>query len=169
MTDQLPIAPKSNYFYAALAAGIGLFCIGAGTRILPLPGDPKDLNEPLWLIICIGLAFFCAGVAIFIQTIGHANAATGDLPPDTPRWLRALQYVTGLMIAVCLAAVSTWVAFGPGERHFTGTFTVADPATNAVVGRTIFGVGTVIMWLCAAGLAAAGFRKLFDDRDQTIG
>src|ERR1043165_1729328 len=100
MTEQPSVAPKSNYFYAALAAGIGLFCFGAGTGLFPLPGAPDNLHEPLWLSVCVGLAFFCAGAAIFIQTIGHANAATGDLPLDTPRWLRALQYVTGLMIAV---------------------------------------------------------------------
>jgi hypothetical protein len=61
--------------------------------------------------------------------------------------------------------IASWVAFGPGGRHFSGTIIFGDAHTNAAIGRTIFGLGAVIVWLSAAGFAAFGFRKFFD-RDK---
>jgi hypothetical protein len=43
------------------------------------------------------------------------------------------------------ASATTWIAFGPGERQFSGTFLFFDPATNAAIGRIAFGVGAVIV------------------------
>jgi len=95
-----PTTPKSNYFYAALAAATGAYFFAVGARLLPIPGGPSNLNGPLWLILCAGLAFFLAGVAIAIQTLGHANAG-GELPAGAPRWMRAAQYLIALTIFVC--------------------------------------------------------------------
>ena len=90
-------------------------------------------------MLCAGLAFFLAGVAIAIQTLGNANA-TGELPAEAPRWMRVVQYLIGFTI-FCFGAIASWVAFGPGERHFSETFVFGDAATNAAIGRTAFGVG----------------------------
>jgi len=57
------------------------FAVGAG--LLPIPGGPSNLHGPLWLLVCVGLAFFLAGVAIIIQLLGDANDS-GDLPAGTP-------------------------------------------------------------------------------------
>jgi hypothetical protein len=93
--------------------------------------------------------------------IGRANDS-GDLPAGTPFWLRAMQYLIGLCIFACFGAISSWIAFGPGERQFSGTFMFGDAATNAAIGRIAFGTGAVIIWLCTGAFAAFGFRKLFD-------
>lgn len=66
------------------------------------------------------------------------------------------------MIVVCFGAISSWVAFALGERHFSWTFIFGDATTNAAIGRVAFGAGAIIVWLCTAGFAAFGFRKLFD-------
>ena len=68
----------------------------------------------------------------------------------------------GLCIFACFGAISSWIAFGPGERQFSGTFMFGDAATTAAIGRIAFGTGAVIIWLCWAAFAAFGFRKLFD-------
>ena len=114
------------------------------------------------------MAFFLAGVAIIIQLLGHANDS-GDLPAGAPLWLRGAQYLIGLCIFACFGAISSWVAFGPGERHFSGTFMFGDATTNATIGRVAFGTGAIIIWLCTAAFAAFGFRKLFDHDTSRAG
>jgi len=160
---------RRNYFFAALAAATGVYFFVMGARLLPVPGGPSNLHGPHWVVLCAGVAFFLAGVAIAIQTAGHANETTGRLPVNAPRWMRAAQYLISLTILVCFGLIASWVAFGPGERHFSGTFEFADPAANAAIGRTAFGVGAVIIWLCTAAVAAFGFRNFFDrDRPGTL-
>ena len=58
MAEPTSAMPRSNYFYAALAAAMGLFFIVTGARLLPLPGGPSNLHGPHWLVLCVGLAFF---------------------------------------------------------------------------------------------------------------
>jgi len=160
---------RRNYFFAALAAATGVYFFVMGARLLPVPGGPSNLHGPHWLLLCAGVAFFLAGVAIAIQTAGHANVTTGDLPAGAPRWMGVAQYLISLTIFVCFGLIASWVAFGPGERHFSGTFEFAGPAANAAVGRAAFGVGAVIIWLCTAAVAAFGFRNFFDrDRPGTL-
>ena len=168
MGEPTPATPKSNYSYATIAMAIGAYFFAVGAGMLPIPGGPANLHGPLWLMLCAGLAFFLAGVAIVIQTFGHANA-TGDLLAGAPRWMRAVQYLIGLSIFVCFGAISSWVAFGPGERQFSGTFVFGDAATNAAIGRIAFGTGAIIIWLCTAAFAAFGFRKLFDHDAPSAG
>ena len=165
MSEPMLARPLRNYIYAAVCAGTGAYFILVGAGFLPVPGGPSNLHGPLWLLVCAGLAFFLAGVAIAIQTFGHANAV-GELPADTSRWMRVLQYLIGVVIFGCFGAIASWVAFGPGERHFSGTFLFFDPATNAAIGRTAFGIGAVIIWLCTAAVAASGLRKFFGDQGR---
>jgi hypothetical protein len=163
--EPTPAMPRGNYIYAALAVATGVYFFFMGARLLPIPGGPSNLHGPHWVVLCAGVAFFLAGVAIAIQTAGHADATTGDLPANAPRWMGAAQYLISLTIFVCFGLIASWVAFGPGERHFSGTFEFAGPATNAAIGRTAFGVGALIIWLCTAAVVAFGFRKFFD-RDR---
>ncbi|MGC1899302.1 MAG: hypothetical protein WA716_11445 [Pseudolabrys sp.] len=65
-------------------------------------------------------SFFLAGVAIAIQTLCPSNAI-GELPADAPRWLRLVQYLIAVAIFCCFGAIASWIAFGPGERQFSGT------------------------------------------------
>ncbi len=163
MSEPAPASTRGNYFCAvvALITGAYFFVVGAG--LLPIPGGPSNMHGPRWLVMCVGLAFFLAGVAIVIQTLGQANQATGALPAEAPRWMRALQYLIGLTIFVCFGAIASWVAFGPGERQFSGSFLFFSQATNTAIGRTAFGIGAVIIWLCIAAIVASGIRKFFDD------
>src|SRR5205814_360162 len=128
--------------------------------LLPVPDMAAHENDPHWLVLCVGLAFLLAGVAIAIQTFGHANAA-GELPPAAPRWMRAVQYLSTFTIVACLGAIGTWVAFGPGEREFSGGLPFLGPAVNSMIGRSAFGVGAVLTWLCLAAIAVTGLRKHF--------
>jgi hypothetical protein len=44
-----------------------------------------------------------------------------------------------------------------------------NAAIDAAVGRTAFGVGAVIIWLCTAAVIASGIRKLFDQNTPHAG
>jgi hypothetical protein len=168
MAEPTSATPRSNYFDAALAAAMGLFFIVTGARLLPLPRGPSNLHGPHWLVLCVGLAFFLAGITIAVQTAGHANAKTGDLPAEAPHWMAVVQYLIGYAIVCCLGAIASWVAFGPGERHFFGTFVFASPAVKC--DYRAFGVGAVIIWLCTAAVVASAIRKFFDHRGKpTVG
>jgi len=160
MTEQKPATPRQMMFAAAIATGFGGYIILVGASLLPIPGEPRNLHGPPWLVLCAGLTFFLAGVSIFMQVLGHA-AADGKLPVDAPRWLRTVQYLVGLTIFCCFGAIAGWVAFGPGTRHFSGTLMFGSAATNDMIGRIAFGFGAVLIWLATIAVAVIGLRKIF--------
>ena len=79
MGEPTPATPASKYFAATVAMIAGAFFFAVGAGLLPIPGGPSNLHGPLWLLLCVGLAFFLAGLAILIPMLGHANDS-GDLP-----------------------------------------------------------------------------------------
>ena len=168
MTEPVPASTRSNYYWAAVAAATGAYFMVLGAGLLPIPGGPRNLHGPQWLVACVGLAFFLASVAIVIQTLGHANDV-GDLPPTAPRWMGIAQYMMSFAIFACFGAIGSWVAFGPGERDFSGSFLFFDRTTNAAIGRTAFGIGAVIIWLCTAAVLASGIRRFFDRSTPSAG
>lgn len=168
MTEPTSATPRATKFYAAVAAAVGLYFIAVGARLLPIPGGPSNLHSPLWVLLCAGFVFFLAGAALVIQSLS-ASSATGELPADAPRWLRILQYVIAVAIFCCFGTIASWIAFGPGERQFSGTVMTGNAAIDAAVGRTAFGVGAVIIWLCTAAVIASGIRKLFDQNTPRTG
>jgi hypothetical protein len=144
---------------AAGSAGLYFLLIGAG--VLPVPGGPDNLNGPLWLLLCTGLAFFLAGVAILLQAFGRANDQ-GEFPAEAPSWLRVMQYLIGVAIFASFGAIGSWIAFGPDERAFSGSFFFLSGEANAVAGRAAFGIGAVTIWICTIGFAVLGGKKLFE-------
>jgi hypothetical protein len=163
-----PASIRSNYYMAALAAATGAYFMVLGAGLLPIPGGLRNLHGPQWLVACIGLAFFLASIAIVVQTLGHADD-TGTLPANAPRWMSVVQYSISFAIFACFGAIGSWVAFGPGEREFSGSFLFFDRVTNAAIGRTAFGIGAVIIWLCMAAVLASGIRKFFDRNTPNAG
>lgn len=158
----VPASSRSNYYMAAIAAATGAYFMLVGAGLLPIPGGPKNLHGPQWLVFCAGLAFFLASIAVVVQALGHAND-TGDLPASAPRWMGIVQYAMSFAIFACFGAIGSWVAFGPGERHFSGSFWFITAGAGEMIGRIVFGIGAVIIWLCTAAVLAAGIRK-FSDR-----
>ena len=110
-------------------------------------------------------SFFLAGVAIAIQTLCPSNAI-GELPADAPRWLRLVQYLIAVAIFCCFGPIASWIAFGPGERQFSGTIMTGNATIDAAIGRTAFGVGAVIIWLCTAAVIGSGIRRVFDQAQR---
>lgn len=163
MTEPTPATPRLNYYMAVIAAATGAYIMALGANLLPVPGGPSNLQGPQWLLICAGLTFFLASIAIVIQALGHADDA-GELPPAAPRWMSVVQYLIGFAIFACFGAIASWIAFGPGERQFSGTFGFVTTAANETMGRVVFGTGAIMIWLAMAAILASGIRK-FSDRN----
>ncbi|MCF8476555.1 MAG: hypothetical protein K9G60_05970 [Pseudolabrys sp.] len=144
--------PKHKIAIGLICGAFGLYIVLIGFNVLPVPGGRDRLHAPLWVAICAGLIFFLAGLTAFIQGIGRANA-NGELPADAPAWMAMLQYGSVPAIWACFAVIGTWIAFGPGEHAFTRT------GSYETLGRIAFGIGAVIVWLCALAFAVGALRR----------
>jgi len=143
----------------ALFAGVGLYFIMVGLSVLPIPGGPRNLHAPLWVVVCAGLPFFLGGLAVMLQGVGKANAA-GELPADAPTWIRAAHSVMVIAIFACFAVIGTWVALAGESGQFSSGF-------GAAIGRGMFGLGAIICWAITIGMTLSRLRKLRGARKGT--
>ena len=155
MDRQQPLSSKQTMGIGALFAAVGLYFILLGLGILPVPGGPKALHAPFWIVVCAGLIFFLGGAAVFVPATVGEPSANGEMPANAPRWMHFTQYLFGLAIFLCFALIATWIAIGSGPSAFTGTVPVGEMA-----GRIAFGIGALIVWLATIAIAISGARKL---------
>jgi hypothetical protein len=149
------------------AVALGLIFIAAGLFIVLLavgvvPGAEASLQAPRWVLACAGLMFaLCGGAVIVGYAVAGGAGPDGDLPAGTPRWVRLTQYLLGLGIISSLAAIATWIAFGPGPRAFSVTLPfVGQGPGNETVGRAVFGFGAVLMWVFLGVFLAVSVQRL---------
>ena len=145
-----------------LLAGIAAIAMGAMAMLAVtgvLPG--KGAQAPVWVGVCAALVFVLAGGALVLRWLAGGETHDGELPNGSPVWLRAVYYLIGLICIGSLAAVGTWVAFGPGVRAFSMSipFLGKGPA-NEWLGRALFGVGAVLVWLFFILAARSYWRTL---------
>jgi hypothetical protein len=161
MAGQTPASRRERLAIGAICVVsgllIGLIAIGI------FKPDPKSIHAPLWVIGLAGMAFALAGSSIMLGVCANAQA-DGSLPVTAPLLARIAQYLMGLTIVGALAAVGTWVSFGPGERSFTSTISLFGYANGGAgdetVGRIVFGFGAIAAWLFFIAVAVHGARKL---------
>jgi hypothetical protein len=160
MTDQKPGSTRELLFIGLFAIAMGVITVLIAGGMIPAK-PAKGEHAPMWLAVLSGSIFLLAGTAIMLRALAGGTAENGDLPADAPLWLRVLYYAMGLTIVGALAAIGTWVAFGPGERTFSTTipFLASGPA-NEWIGRVAFGAGAIIGWLMFAVFAMSWWRKL---------
>jgi hypothetical protein len=157
MEEQRRPLDKTAIACGLLAAGMGLFFFLMAFGIIA-PGGKSATDNP-WMMSVVGLAFFLGGMAVVIQTCAHA-APDGELPPGTPMWVRAILFLMVLAIVASLAAIATWIAFGPGERAFGTSIPFLPAWLNEPFGRTVFGFGAILSWLILIVMAVVGARRL---------
>lgn len=143
---------------------VGLFAIAMGViPMLMLSGiiPGSTLRAPVWVGALAGGVFILAGLALVLRWCAGGDTHDGEMPKSAPLFLRALYSLIGLACIGALAAIGTWVAFGPGERAFSVSipFIGSGPA-NQWLGRSVFGFGALITWGFFLLAAVTWWRKL---------
>jgi hypothetical protein len=161
MPDNFGLAAKSyDYRLFAIAAAVaagGAYFVLAGFELVP---SPSELHGPIWLATLCGLAFLLAGIALALRAYLRMDDHETDVPPDAPLWARMTFWLTGVGIAVCLALIGSWIAFGDGERRFSMSGLVNGPASDTA-GRVVFGLGAVFTWFAVVVFVRIGYRRIF--------
>jgi len=77
------------------------------------------------------------------------------LPPEYKQWRNLL----ATLLVTCFALTFDWVAFGPGERRFSGSFVGIGFAPSEFFGRASFGVCAVILDIWAIAMWIGQCRR----------
>jgi hypothetical protein len=109
------------------------------------------------------LAFLFAGLTLVVRARVGMTDQQSDVPESAPLWAKLSYRMLGIGVAGALAAIGTWIAIGSGPRAFT----ISAPfgpmqTTGELVGRSVFGLGAVIVWIYVIALTVSTVRKLFD-------
>jgi hypothetical protein len=103
---------------------------------------PEGLRTPAWVGYVAALAFLFAGACALATALAVARLQ---------RWL-------ALGVVSCMLIVTSWIAFGPGARECTMTFSFSSGIAPDAWCRAAFGVGAfliaAILVLVARGLAS---------------
>jgi hypothetical protein len=121
-----------------MVAGIGIFALG-------IAGREGSLNAPRWVVACAGGA--CLVFGLWIVTIcsrGYDPRHPEVSPP--PPALQRLFFIPGMLL---FAAPFHWIAFGPGPRRFSTTFSIPffarEGTSTGLSGRIAFGIGALLL------------------------
>ena len=139
----------------------GLYVMLGAAGYLPMP----ESNSPAFIAFCAGAAFLFAGLTCMVRArAGMLNMET-EVPDSAPRWTQASYRVLAIGVAGALATIGTFVAIGSGPRAFSLSAPFVEmQTTGEVLGRTVFGLGAVIVWIYVIALTVGTVRKLFDRR-----
>jgi len=169
MAFETASSSKSNMLCGLFAAAMGAFVIAGAMGLFGLDLHPKD-EAPRWIGVCAGAIFVAGGLAVMLQSLPAAKPAPdGGLSPNSPRWAQLVSLAFGLSIVGGLAAIGLWIAFGPGERHFSGgasfggigvSETLGGTPASEIFGRVVFGFGAVCACLVFALFLVGGARWL---------
>lgn len=138
---------RGNLAMAFLFAAVGLLATGLAVNGA-IHADPFTGDNLMGVLI--GPMFVFAGVLI-------------GLPPEYLRW-RAL---LAALVLTCFALTFDWVAFGPGERKFSGSFVGIGFVPSELMGRICFGFFAVILDIFAVAMWIGQLRQLFGSGNAT--
>lgn len=152
-----------------LTIAVGILTIALGTipvlamsGILP-HGSPGPDPAPSWMGWLSGLVFISAGILVVMKGLVRGpDNANGDLPVNAPRIARAVYDMLAVVIVCSLAMMFTWIAFGPGSRHFSvsaGGMSMTISGAGDTVGRIAFGFGSVLFWCAAVAFVVTMVRR----------
>ena len=143
---------------AFVAAGL-YFMLGSG-GLLPMP----EANGPAFVVFCAGAAFLFAGTYLHGARQGRHAATIRPMCPD--------HAAPGSSWPIACSA-SAWPArsrpSAPGSRSARARVRSPCPVpfgemqtSGQTLGRTVFGLGAVIVWIYVIALTVGTVRKLFN-------
>ncbi len=125
-----PLSRRNSILMGLAFIAMGLYPLAIGLGFAT--ARPGSVHAPLWVVALAGACFVLVGTVLAV--------------PQNDLRLRGL--LVGLMVTA-LAAIFDWVAFGPGERHFSGGISFAGSSmrtgASEASGRIAFGIAAVIL------------------------
>lgn len=124
-----------------LAVGIvGFVIVGVA-----LFAGEQGFHAPRWVVACVGGAFlFFGGWIAAIYATGFDPARPDETLP--PPLVQLAVLLPGLL---CFAAPFHWIAFWPGPRQFSTSFSLpflsVRGSSSGLSGRIAFGAGAVLI------------------------
>jgi hypothetical protein len=168
MADETVSSSKSNIFWGLFAAAMGAFIVAGASGLFGHQLHTTD-GTPQWVGIFAGAIFLAGGLAVMLQSLPAAKPMPdGSLSPDAPRWVQGASLALALFIVGSFAAIFLWIAFGPGERHFSGGASFGgihatgdfSGHANEMIGRVMFGAGAVLACVMFIAFLISGARRL---------
>ena len=152
---------------AAVCVTSGAFPILGGLGLIPI----RLANDtPGWVAVAAGSTFLLAAGVLVVDAIAGGIGPDGELPPGAGVGLHAAQSVFGFGIVVLFAVITSWIAFGKGERHFTTTLSLpfmwARRASGDASGRWAFGTAAILLWIVVAVVCANAIRRFAAGRQR---
>ncbi len=158
--------------FAAFAAGalLKLARVLSAREALAAPVAKGGQNGGLALgLITAAMGLTVTGLALYRGS--HATQFTADslmaMPAGLmfvfaglliglpPKYARSRSWLATLVVT-CFAITFDWVAFGPGERQFSGGFGIGNIGIGFVpsetIGRVLFGIFAVVLDICAVAM-----------------
>lgn len=159
--EQTTLTPRSAIFFGLVCVAVSAVPILGGLRVIDLKPAP---DTPQWLGVAAGGAFLLAGLTLIVDGVSGGIGPDGQLSADAPPWLHVFQSLMGLGIVATMGALVSWIAFGPGQRHFSTTISLPfgwwRPKSSDTTGRWVFGIAAVLIWCIIAGVIVASVRRL---------
>jgi hypothetical protein len=162
MRTQTPASPADVVGIGIVFATGGTYFVLVAMGVLPEPSE-SVAHAPAVIILAIGLAFLFAGLTCMVRAKAGMTDHESDVPDSAPRWTKVSYRVLAIGAAGALAIIGIWVAIGSGPRAFTVSAPFAEMQTaGELIGRTVFGLGAVIVLIYAVALTVGTVRKMFD-------
>jgi hypothetical protein len=164
-------------FAIAAIASAGLiwlarFLNAREARAAPVAGDPQR-GVLAFVSLFAAMGLLTTGLALYGAV--HADPFTPDslmgvpaglmflfagiliaLPPAYTKWRSLL----ATLVITCFALTFDWVAFGPGERRFTGSIDGIGFIPGEMMGRAFFGLFALVLDVCAVAMWVRQCRQM---------
>lgn len=103
----------------------------------------SNFNGPRWMGALFGVTFFGAGLLVSLADERFKYF-------HTDWWFKLLMLFSGLTFPLSFVIMFNWVAFGPGEREFSGGISIPFLSVNfsnanEIIGRIVFGIPSLLM------------------------
>jgi hypothetical protein len=136
------LSPRGAVVLGLLVIACGVAPILGALDLIPYRLTP---GTPAWVGAAAGAIFIFGGAALIN---GYALGGGKNFETQAGPFVYTAQQILGFCICALFAVVGGWIAFGPGERHFTQTVTLpfwqSTREGGANLGRALFGFGALL-------------------------
>lgn len=135
------------WWFGAIFIATGAAIMGIGVGWIEV--DPSSVHAPYWVLTACGGVFVLGGVMTW-----------------TSRLDERVNHLLALILVGMFASIASWIAFGPGEREFSGGASTGPISVGGsggeTLGRVMFGFGAVMLWLIEVVIAVKLIGSLRD-------